>query len=188
MYSHSQTELFALQTADLLRQSKREYLSNHTTATDTAAQLRELLGYHDWLYYIQAEPILSDTDYDFLFDSLKAIEQRYPDLQTIDSPTQRVAQGLSNEFAEAIHTVPMLSLDKAYTIDDLRDWEQSLHKIVGTDAIEYAVEPKLDGSSIALVYENDILLRGATRGQRHYGRGYYEQPQNLSYYTATRRV
>ncbi len=164
MYSHSQTELFALQTADLLRQSKREYLSNHTTATDTAAQLRELLGYHDWLYYIQAEPILSDTDYDFLFDSLKAIEQRYPDLQTIDSPTQRVAQGLSNEFAEAIHTVPMLSLDKAYTIDDLRDWEQSLHKIVGTDAIEYAVEPKLDGSSIALVYENDILLRGATRG------------------------
>jgi DNA ligase (NAD+) len=164
MFTPNQIEQYAQQTAAILQRNSRDYLTKHDESAVIAAQLRELLSYHDWLYYVQAEPILSDTDYDFLFDSLKAIEQRYADLLSADSPTQRVARGLSSDFAEVTHTIPMLSLDKAYTTDDLRSWEQSLQKIIGNEATQYAIEPKLDGSSVALVYENDLLVRGATRG------------------------
>lgn len=164
MYAPDQIAQYNAQTNALLQRGSRDYLHYPTEAMVVVAQLRELLGYHDWLYYVQAEPVLSDTDYDFLFDSLQAIEQRYPDLLTADSPTQRVARGLSSDFAEVVHTIPMLSLSKSYTIGDLRDWEVSLQKIIGTELAQYAVEPKLDGSSVALLYENDILVRGATRG------------------------
>lgn len=150
-------------TTQLLKTSFPD-IKNIAQAESIAAQLREVLPFHDRLYYIEATPYLQDIDYDYLFDLLKRLEQTYPDLLTADSPTQRVGRGLSNDFAPVRHTTEMLSLDKAYTEDDLRSWDNTLQKLTNEAVLTYTVEPKFDGSSVALLYENDILMRGATRG------------------------
>src|SRR5690606_17524168 len=87
-----------------------------------------------------------------------------PHLVTADSPTQRVAMGLSEKFPPVSHLVPMLSLDNTYNESDLRDWDRRCKEYAGTDVLEYCVEPKYDGASISLVYEQGKLVRGATRG------------------------
>lgn len=150
-------------TQELLDKSQ-QWPDNAEEAAEAVVLLRDLINYHDRLYYIEANPTIADTDYDYLFDLLKNIERRFPALISPNSPTQRVAHGLSNEFPEAIHTLPMLSLDKAYTPDDLYKWLESLQKILNNAPIQFAIEPKFDGSSIAVIYENDRLVRGATRG------------------------
>jgi DNA ligase (NAD+) len=126
--------------------------------------LREVLRYHDWKYYVQAEPSIADQDYDHLFKSLKDLELAFPELIQADSPTQRVAQALSNDFTTVAHLIPMLSLSNSYNADDLNAFDESVKKLSGKEQIDYCVEPKFDGASIALVYENDILVRAATRG------------------------
>lgn len=126
--------------------------------------LREVLRYHDWKYYVQAEPSIADQDYDHLFKSLKDLELAFPELVQADSPTQRVAQALSNDFTTVAHLIPMLSLSNSYNADDLNTFDESVKKLSGKEQIDYCVEPKFDGASIALVYENDILVRAATRG------------------------
>ncbi len=126
--------------------------------------LREVLNYSDWKYYVQDEPVLADVEYDTLFKQLKTLEDKYPEQVTGDSPTQRVAKGLSERFPTVSHLVPMLSLDNTYNADDLRDWDKRCKDHAGTDDIQYCVEPKYDGASISLIYENGQLVRGATRG------------------------
>lgn len=126
--------------------------------------LRELLRYHDWKYYVQAEPSISDIEYDKLFKALTTLEVANPDYASADSPTQKVAQALSNDFTNVAHTVPMLSLSNSYNIEDLLAFDESLRKLSNRENLKYCVEPKFDGASIALVYENDILVRAATRG------------------------
>lgn len=126
--------------------------------------LRDVLRYHDWRYYVKAEPVVSDFEYDTLFKLLKNIEEAYPALLTPDSPTQRVALGLTEDFKPVEHNVPMLSLDNSYNAEDLQEFHNRLVKIIEGEGIEYTVEPKFDGSSIALVYEDDKLVRAATRG------------------------
>ncbi|MFT4969419.1 MAG: DNA ligase (NAD+) [Chitinophagales bacterium] len=126
--------------------------------------LRELIQYHDWKYYVKAEPSISDVEYDKIFKSLKALEEKNPELITADSPTQRVAQALTSDFTTVAHTVPMLSLSNSYNADDLNAFDESVMKLSNREGISYCVEPKFDGASIALVYENDQLVRGATRG------------------------
>ncbi|MCB0509999.1 MAG: NAD-dependent DNA ligase LigA [Bacteroidetes bacterium] len=126
--------------------------------------LRDLLRYHDWKYYVQSEPSISDMEYDKLFKALAALELANPDYASVDSPTQRVAQALSNDFASVAHTVPMLSLSNSYNLEDLLAFDESLKKLSNREDLKYCVEPKFDGASIALVYENDVLLRAATRG------------------------
>ncbi|MEM9544486.1 MAG: NAD-dependent DNA ligase LigA [Bacteroidota bacterium] len=129
--------------------------------------LREILRFHEWKYYVQNDPVVSDFEYDQLYKKLEAIERDHPNLITQDSPTQRVASDLNEELDPVAHIVPMLSLDNSYNAEDLYDFDKQIKKLNKLEAdteVEYCIEPKFDGGSIALVYENDYLVRGATRG------------------------
>lgn len=146
-------------TVTLLKKIKEEKLG-----TDDIDHLREVLRFHEHRYYIQNDPLVSDFEYDTLYKGLEALEGEVPDLIVPDSPTQRVAKGLTKEFPAAQHLVPMLSLDNSYNSDDLLDFDRKARELTGLSEIEYCVEPKFDGASISLIYENDHLERGATRG------------------------
>jgi len=130
----------------------------------TLENLRRVIIYNDWRYYVQSDPVLSDYEYDQLFAWLKELETANPDKVSADSPTQRVALGISKNFPTVQHLVPMLSLENSYNADDLNDWDRKAREISGLTEIEYCIEPKFDGASISLIYENDKLTRGATRG------------------------
>ena len=156
-------------TNKLLKTSLAAATTTEQTAAETATQLRQLLNYYNRLYYIEAASPLPDTDYDYLFDLLRRIEQKYPNLRTTDSPTQRVGGGLSGDFPTVTHTIPMLSLDKAYETTNLVDFDTSVKKLTTQTDVAYTVEPKFDGSSVALIYENDLLVRAATRGDGEQG-------------------
>lgn len=132
-----------------------------------AQQLHQVIVYHEWRYYVLNEPVVSDFEYDSLYKRLEALEQWYPALITPDSPTQRVSNDLTEDFPSVEHLVPMLSLANSYNEEDLVDFDTQIKKLCGLpeDAeVEYNVEPKYDGGSIALVYENGLLNRAATRG------------------------
>ncbi len=128
------------------------------------AALAALIEKLDHAYYVQAEQLIPDADYDRLFKELQALEAAHPALRSADSPTQRVARGLSDDFPSVDHAVPMLSLDNSYNAEDLAEWDRKVRALTGLEQPEYAVEPKFDGSSISLLYENDLLVRAATRG------------------------
>ena len=146
-------------TNDLLKKIKDDKL-----ASDDIDQLREVLRFHERRYYIQNDPLVSDFEYDTLYKGLEGLEKEAPDLVIPDSPTQRVAKGLTKEFPSVEHLVPMLSLDNSYNSEDLLDFDRKARELTGVQEIEYCVEPKFDGASISLLYEGDQLERGATRG------------------------
>ncbi|BAV10056.1 DNA ligase (NAD+) [Filimonas lacunae] len=127
-------------------------------------ELKEVLRFHEHRYYVLSEPLLADAEYDSLYKQLEKIEKEHPELVTPDSPTQRVGLGLSKSFPTVQHLVPMLSLENSYNADDLIDWDRKARELTGLDIIEYCAEPKFDGASISLIYENDQLVRGVTRG------------------------
>lgn len=129
--------------------------------------LQRVLRYHEWRYYVGNDPVISDSEYDQLYKQLEAIEAAHPQLVTPDSPTQRVGKDLTENAAQVAHLTPMLSLDNSYNAEDLNDFDESVKKLCGLEKdaeVEYCVEPKYDGGTIALVYENDRLIRAATRG------------------------
>jgi DNA ligase (NAD+) len=129
--------------------------------------LRHALRYHEWRYYVQNDPVLSDFEYDQLYKQLEALEAAHPALVTPDSPTQRVGKDLTEDLPQVAHLTPMLSLDNSYDAEDLTDFDTAVKKLCGLEKdadVEYCVEPKYDGGTIALVYENDRLARAATRG------------------------
>ena len=162
-YAASQQQELSALTRKLLQEGEA-VPGKESEATQTASSLRQVIIFHDWKYYVQADNIITDFEYDLLFRRLKAIEAAYPSLVTPDSPTQRVARDLTEDFPSVTHSVPMLSLDNSYNIDDLIDWDARVKGFVGDEEVIYCVEPKFDGGSIALLYENDILVRAATRG------------------------
>src|SRR5919109_3831857 len=130
-------------------------------------ELREQIRHHEERYYIHNAPEISDEEFDRLLHELERLEAEYPDLVTPDSPTQRVAGRPVEGFETARHLEPMLSLDNAYTEEELRGFDDRVRKgaAVGSGtAIEYVAELKIDGLSIALTYENAMLIRGVTRG------------------------
>ena len=127
-------------------------------------ELRDVLRFHEHRYYVLNEPLISDFEYDQLYKNLEKIEKENPEIITPDSPTQRVGNSLNKDFVTVQHLVPMLSLDNSYNADDLVEWDKRAKKLINKDEIEYSAEPKFDGASISLIYENDILVRGATRG------------------------
>ncbi len=135
-----------------------------TNAEEAINQLREVINYADWKYYVQSNPVLADNEYDALYKKLKHTEDQFPELVMADSPTQRVAAGLSERFPTVSHLVPMLSLDNTYNAEDLYDWDRKCRELAETNELEYCVEPKYDGASISLIYDNGALSRGATRG------------------------
>ena len=126
--------------------------------------LRDVLRFHEHRYYVLDEPMISDFEYDQLYKNLEKIEAETPELITPDSPTQRVGNSLNKEFVTVPHLIPMLSLENSYNAEDLIEWDKRVKKLINNDTIEYSAEPKYDGASISLIYENDILVRGATRG------------------------
>jgi DNA ligase (NAD+) len=131
--------------------------------------LREKIRHHEYRYYVLDDPELSDADFDKLMNELKRIEAEHPTLVTPDSPTQRVGGKPREGFVKAKHSSPMLSLDNAYSEEELRDWERRVHELSGRNDLEYMCELKLDGMSLALVYSEARLERGITRGDGSVG-------------------
>ncbi len=159
MYSQHQTIKLQNLSSSLLEQIKK-----NSFKPSELDKLREALRFHEYRYYILNDPLISDFEYDTLFKQLENTESKHPDLISPDSPTQRVAKGLTKDFPTVQHLVPMLSLENSYNADDLIDWDRKARELTGLENIEYCVEPKFDGASISLIYENDLLVRGATRG------------------------
>jgi DNA ligase (NAD+) len=129
-----------------------------------AEELRTLIAHHRLRYYVLDDPEVSDAEYDALERELRDIETSHPDLITPDSPSMRVGGEPSTAFVNVPHRAPLLSLDNAYSVDELRAWEERLTRTAGRPAGEYVVEPKVDGLSIALWYRDGILERAVTRG------------------------
>jgi DNA ligase (NAD+) len=144
------------------------------TAAARAKELRAQLEHHNHRYYVLDDPQIDDAAYDALLNELRALEAKYPELQTPDSPTQRVGAVALSKFDPVDHLQPMLSLANARNEDELRDWVGRITRLLakaGVDAtdLEYSVEPKIDGLAISLVYEDGKLVRGATRGDGRVG-------------------
>jgi len=131
--------------------------------------LREKIRHHEYRYYVLDDPEISDAEFDALMNELKRIEAEHPQLVTPDSPTQRVGGKPREGFVKAKHSSPMLSLDNAYSEEELRDWERRVHELSGRTDLEYFCELKLDGMSLALVYKDGHLERGITRGDGNIG-------------------
>src|SRR5687768_1544995 len=159
MYSKQAT----LQLQKLTAAFLKKQLAGSITKKDIT-DLRNVLRFHEYRYYILNDPLIADFEYDQLFKSLEKFEQEDPKLITPDSPTRRVAKGLTRDFPTVQHLVPMLSLGNSYDNDDLIDFDRKARELTGLKEIEYCVEPKFDGGSISLIYENDLFVRGATRG------------------------
>src|SRR5258708_982793 len=159
MYSADQTQQLQNQTTSLL-----SIVRDHPPKKGQLDELREVLRFHEYRYAILNDPLISDFEYDILYKALEKMEAEHPQWVTPDSPTQRVASGLTKEFPNTPHLVPMLSLENSYNEEDLMDWDRKARELTGLEELEYCVEPKFDGASISLIYENDRLLRGVTRG------------------------
>src|ERR1700676_1572035 len=129
----------------------------------TIEALREKIRYHEHLYYVLDNPEISDTEFDKLMQQLQQLEAEHPTLVTPDSPTQRVGGKPREGVVKAAHSSPMLSLDNTYSVDELRNWERRVHELSGRKDIDYVCELKLDGMSLALLYEDGRLVRGITR-------------------------
>jgi DNA ligase (NAD+) len=128
-------------------------------------ELRKLIDHHNYLYHTLDSPEISDAEFDRLMNELKQLEAEHPDLITPDSPTQRVGSAPVSELAEVIHTTPMLSLDNAFTDEDVVAFDRRIRERLETDQIiEYAAEPKLDGLAVSIRYEHGRLVQAATRG------------------------
>ncbi len=133
-------------------------------ARDRCEALREALHHHNYAYHALDAPHISDAEYDQLFQELLALERAYPELQRVDSPSQRVGSAPLNGFGQIQHELPMLSLDNAFDDDDIAEFHQRVLKALGETELVYCAEPKIDGVAISLLYDNGRLLRAATRG------------------------
>jgi DNA ligase (NAD+) len=126
--------------------------------------LRDKVRHHEHRYYVLDNPEITDAEFDRLMNQLKDLEAEYPELIRPDSPTQRVGGKPREGFVKVRHSTPMLSLDNAYTEDELRDWERRVHELTGERKVDYVCELKLDGMSLALRFEDGRLALGVTRG------------------------
>lgn len=132
--------------------------------TSRVAQLRSEIEQHNHLYYVLDEPAIPDAEYDRLFRELQDLEEQHPELLTIDSPTRRVGGPPLKAFAEVQHSTPMLSLNNAFSIDEVRAFDARICETLNVTNVEYAAEPKFDGLAISLSYRNGVFVQGATRG------------------------
>jgi len=137
--------------------------------TQRAVTLREQIDYHNYRYYVLDDPEIPDAEFDKLFRELQQLEHDHPALITSDSPTQRVGAAPITEFGEVKHDVPMLSLDNAFSEDEVRAFDRRVREALKVDEVNYAAEPKLDGLAVSLLYEDGLLVRAATRGDGYTG-------------------
>ena len=148
-----------------LLEFSNETLLKH--AQENYEQLISVLRFHEHRYYVLNDPLISDFEYDQLYKKLEFIEEKHPEWIVADSPTQRVSSDVAETGKTVNHLRPMLSLANSYDENDLFEFDKQVKKLckLSSEAkVEYCVEPKYDGGSIALVYENDVLTRAATRG------------------------
>jgi len=131
--------------------------------------LREKIRHHEYLYYVLDHPEIGDAEFDKLMQQLKDLEAEHPSLVAPDSPTQRVGGKPREGFVKVPHSSPMLSLDNTYSEEELRDWERRVHELSGRRDVDYVCELKLDGMSLALIYQDGKLVRGVTRGDGSIG-------------------
>ncbi|QIZ70277.1 NAD-dependent DNA ligase LigA [Oxynema aestuarii] len=132
-------------------------------------QLRKQLQKASYAYYVLDNPIMEDAIYDRLYRELQDLENQYPQLVTPDSPTQRVGERPATQFQSVRHNIPLYSLENAFNVEEFAQWQQRWQRVVPKEEFAYVCELKIDGSAIALTYENGILVRGATRGDGEYG-------------------
>jgi DNA ligase (NAD+) len=140
----------------------KDFLQNPHNITLEA--LKGVLKFHEYQYYVAAMPLISDYEYDVLYQQLVGLEAANPELVSQDSPSQRVGNSLNNNFETIPHLVPMLSLENSYNAEDLTDFDRKAREGALLEEITYCVEPKFDGASVSLVYEHDLLVRACTRG------------------------
>ena len=145
-----------------LQQTTKQFLASPLSIELNA--LKKVLQFHEYQYYVVNEPLISDYEYDQLYQALLKIEAANPACITPDSPSQRVGNSLNSNFETVPHLVPMLSLENSYNAADLNDFDRKARESAGLETITYCVEPKFDGASISLIYENDLLVRACTRG------------------------
>ncbi|MEK7710550.1 MAG: NAD-dependent DNA ligase LigA [Planctomycetota bacterium] len=127
-------------------------------------RLRDAIRKHDHAYYVLTKPVISDREYDKLFDELKKLEEEHPELITPDSPTQRVGGGPIAGFKQVAHVIPMMSVDNTYNSDQLREFDERVRKGLGGETYRYLVDPKIDGVAVSLIYEGGVLRQAITRG------------------------
>ena len=163
--------MFNAQQVRALQQDSIKWLSSAEDEinAENVEELRTILRFHEQRYYVEIDPLISDGEYDTIYKKLQKFEEVNPNLISPDSPTQRVGKGLIKSFPKVQHLVPMLSLDNSYNADDLIDFDRKVRELSKQENIEYCIEPKFDGASISLVYENDQLLTGITRGDGEVG-------------------
>ena len=155
--------------------SKNPYKTNPSTkfkdvsklkkqeAEEQIEQLREAIDYHDYRYYTQNDPVISDRKYDELFKRLQDLEAEFPEFQSPNSPTKRVGAEPLDELKKKQHTRPMLSLDSALEPGNIKNFDEYVHRHID-QTVDYVLEPKLDGLSVEIVYANGDFEYGATRG------------------------
>jgi DNA ligase (NAD+) len=161
IYTPETTRQLSAETQQLLPLAQT---APHCSDAMQTALLRDVLRFHEYRYYVLNAPLISDYEYDLLFRWLLATEKKYPDWQVSNSPSLRVGSSLPVQFQSVPHLVPMLSLDNSYNAEDLTDFNRKVLELSGQAGVTYCVEPKFDGASISLIYENDQLIRATTRG------------------------
>ncbi len=140
-------------------------MSAKDTPRKRAEELRQDINYHNYRYYVLDNPVVSDAQYDKLLRELQEIEEKHPELRTPDSPTQRVGAKPSEEFGEVRHAIPMTSMDNAFSDEELSEWDQRVRKSLEVEGdVAYTAEPKFDGTSVSLRYEDGVLVQAGTRG------------------------
>ncbi|MEE9411907.1 MAG: NAD-dependent DNA ligase LigA, partial [Methylococcales bacterium] len=127
-------------------------------------QLKDVIEKHNQQYYQFDDPVISDAEYDALLRELQALEHQFPELQMLDSPTRRVGAAPLESFSQVDHQVPMLSLDNAFSNDEIKTFIERIEQRTDLTDLEYIAEPKLDGLAVSLIYENGVLKQAATRG------------------------
>jgi len=140
-----------------------------TSPAKRIADLREQIHFHDRKYYEESRPAISDREYDRLMQELIDLERKHPELITPESPTQRVGGEVQTELKSVRHAVPMMSIDNTYSEAEIRAFDERVRKLLGQEQPAYVLEPKIDGTSISLRYEDGKLVLGATRGRGNVG-------------------
>jgi DNA ligase (NAD+) len=153
---------------------------NHKEAEARIRELYAALRHHDYLYFVKDQPEIPDSEYDELFRELRRLEERFPDLVAPDSPTQRIGGVPLDDFPKITHAAPMLSLDSDQTEDSIRRFDERVRRTLEVSQASYVVEPKLDGISVELVYEDGTLIRASTRGDGAVGEGVTENVRTIS--------
>jgi len=136
---------------------------------DEIDRLRQTIRHHDRKYYVEANPEISDLEYDRLMRRLEELEQAHPERIVPDSPTQRVGERPVSSLSSVEHRVPMLSIENTYSVEDLRKYHARVTKLLSGETIEWVVELKIDGVAVAVTYENGKLTQAATRGDGRVG-------------------